>query len=279
VAITKIIHQTTNDKTKLDDLVAANIVRLKELNEGWDYRLYDEHERRDFISACYGERMLSCYDRIIPVYGAARADLFRYLLLYEYGGAYIDIKSTIDRPLDEVLRPDDQYILSYWRNGRGQPYEGWGVHANVEGVTNEFQQWHVVSAPKHPFLNAVIEKVVNNIETYDPIADGVGKKGVMKLTGPVAYTSAILPIKEAHAHRFVEIEDLSFRYTIFPADRKRQFGHEHIASFSNHYSTQVVPIIAADERGLRGAAVGAVTQSRLLARRCRNLLKRAVGRL
>jgi inositol phosphorylceramide mannosyltransferase catalytic subunit len=280
MTIPKIIHQTISNKTVLDDLVVRNIQYLKDLNSDWSYRLYDESERRDFVLKFYGAEMLGYYDRITHLYGAAKADLFRYLALYEQGGVYIDIKSTINKPLDEVLRPDDQYILSHWRNQRGQSYEGWGLHANVEGVRNEYQQWHVIAARRHPFLKAVIEKVTNNIRTYDPFSDGVGKKGVMKLTGPVAYTSAIMAIQDAHPHRLVEIEDLYFQYTIFPPTKSQKFGHEHIGLFSTHYSTQVEPIVAADETGgFRRIAVGLLTQYRLAIRRVRNLLKRAVGRI
>jgi mannosyltransferase OCH1-like enzyme len=280
MTIPKIIHQTISNKNALDDLVVRNIQYLKDLNKGWTYRLYDEAERRSFVLEFYGTEMLGYYDRITPLYGAAKADLFRYLALYEQGGVYIDIKSTINKPLDETLSSDDQYILSHWRNQRGQNYEGWGLHANVEGVRNEYQQWHIIAARRHPFLKAVIDKVVDNIQNYDPFSDGVGKKGVMKLTGPVAYTSAITRVKDLYPHRLVEIEDLSFQYTIFPPTTRQKFGHEHIALFSTHYSTQVEPIVAAGETGpLQRISVGLLTQYRLTVRRGRNLIKRAVGRI
>ena len=51
----------------------------------------------NYIRREYGESILSCYLRIDPVYGAARADLFRYLLLYRTGGVYLDIKSAARR--------------------------------------------------------------------------------------------------------------------------------------------------------------------------------------
>ena len=186
--------------------------------------------------------MLTYYDRINPLYGAARADLFRYLLLYEHGGVYLDIKSTIDRALDDVLRLDDVYLLSQWRNRRGQVYQDWGVHhPSIDGVLNEYQQWHIAAAPKHPFLAAVIAKVRRNIDGYNPFRDGVGKSGVVKLTGPIAYTSAIQPIERYHRHRLVDIEDLGFRYSIFPSTGSNKYGHVEI--FASHYTILSAPII------------------------------------
>jgi mannosyltransferase OCH1-like enzyme len=277
MTIPKIIHQTMSDKNTLDDLAASNIVKLKNLNRGWEHRLYDEVERRNFIGDRYGQTMLSSYERIDPLYGAARADLFRYLALYEYGGVYLDIKSTVSRPLDEVLDEDDCYLLSNWRNKRGERYEGWGVHRNVDGVDNEYQQWHIVASPGHPFLEAVIEKVRRNIDEYNAITDGVGKNGVMKLTGPIAYTSAIKPIERLHAHRLVDIEDLGFQYSIYAPTEAHKYGH--VAIFSSHYSKRVDPIVVRERKGdIQSLLVTMLTGYRLVHRVVRDSIKRLLGR-
>ncbi len=38
-----------------------------------------------------------------PRYGVVLADIFRYLVIYNEGGVYLDIKSTVNRPLDEII--------------------------------------------------------------------------------------------------------------------------------------------------------------------------------
>jgi len=248
MTIPKIIHQTVPDKNKLDSIISENISKLRSANKNWDYRLYGDPECRDFILECYGPKMLGYYDRINPRYGAARADLFRYLLVYEHGGIYLDIKSTVDGALDDVVHADDVYLLSKWKNGRGQKYDGWGTyHPHIDGVDNEYQQWHIVASAKHPFLEAVIEKVQNNIDSYDPFKDGVGKLGVMKLTGPIAYTAAIQPVLSRHAFSLVDIEDLGFRYSIVPSTKTNKYGHVEL--FANHYTTLAEPVVTGRERG------------------------------
>jgi mannosyltransferase OCH1-like enzyme len=42
----------------------------------------------------------------------AKADFWRYLVLYKYGGVYIDIDSSIDVPLDSFINGGDCAILS-----------------------------------------------------------------------------------------------------------------------------------------------------------------------
>jgi mannosyltransferase OCH1-like enzyme len=242
MTIPRVIHQTIPDKANLDELISKNIQHLKSINKSWDYCLYDDKDCARFISDRYGSVMLNYYERINPLYGAARADLFRYLLIYEYGGVYLDIKSTIVSPLDNVLLEDDVYLLSKWRNGPGEDYEGWGIYnPSIDGVESEYQQWYIAASPGHPFLKAVIEKVRHNIDRYSPFTDGVGKNGVMKLTGPIAYTSAIEPIRSSDKCRVVDIENLGFRYSIIPSENHNQYGH--VKLFKNHYTTLTAPIV------------------------------------
>lgn len=206
MAIPKIIHQAA-----LDPKIADNIELLKRLNKGWDYRLYEDRDCRKFVGEVYGSDFLDAFDRFGSDYGAAKADFFRYMLIYETGGVYLDIKSTCLAPLDTVLRDDDHYILAHWADGAGRHPE--------YGVEDEFQQWHVIARPKHPFLKAVLSDVKRNIDRYDPASDGVGKIGVLKLTGPIAYTKAIAPLLGLYPHRLVNAEACHLRYSVLVDDQ------------------------------------------------------------
>src|SRR5665213_1678332 len=101
MAIPRIIHQTVPDKNNMRPEFRDNVSRLQSLNKNWEHRLYDDQEIRDFIVDSYGSETIDYYERINPLYGAARADFFRYLLLYKFGGVYLDIKSTASKSLDD----------------------------------------------------------------------------------------------------------------------------------------------------------------------------------
>lgn len=218
--IPKIIHQTISIKENLNHSIEQNLRTIKEMNGDWECRLYDENDRRKFISSTYDRRVLKIYEKIRPEYGAAKADLFRYLLIHEIGGVYLDIKSTTPRPLSEVIEPDDSYILSHWDNKPDGRNPGYGIWKQF-GVENEFQQWHIMAAPKHPYLSAVIKRVLFNVENYDPLRNGVGKLGVLLTTGPISYTRAISPIQDAYSHRVVQIEDLGVMYSFIERSNAR----------------------------------------------------------
>lgn len=239
MTIPALLHQTIASTPDLNAELAANVARLKDLQRGWTHTLYDDRDIESFINAEYGERMLRHYARINPRYGAARADFFRYLLLYRRGGVYLDIKSTVDQPLTQTIADNDVYVLSHWDNAPGRPYENWGIYPGCEG-RGEFQQWHIIAAPGHPFLQAAISAVIRNIALYDFARDGAGKRAVVGVTGPLAYTRAIMPILALAPHRIVNIETLGFRYSIAPGTPDEM---NHRALFADHYATLEEPLI------------------------------------
>lgn len=228
--IPKIIHQTTSDKARLHPALRDNVHRIKALNPDWEHRLYDNAECRAFIEAHYDSDTLRLYDRISPRYGAARADFFRYLLMYRVGGVYLDIKSTVVHPLSSVVSDETPYLISCWDSGPGGRDEGAGKHSKY-GVEDEFQQWFIVAEPRHPFLGVVIQRVIDNIERYDALHGGVGASGVLRTTGPIAYTLAIQPVLAQHRHQLVDIHELGFRYSCLPNDARRDQHRKIIPSY------------------------------------------------
>jgi len=243
-AIPRILWRTAPASALVGPL-RDNVAAMAAANPGWDQRVLDDAGIEALVERDYGRAMLRWYRRIAPEYGAARADLFRYLALYRHGGVYLDVKSRFARPIDQVIRPDDRFLLSQWRNEPGEPHEGWGLHPELADVpSGEFQQWHIVCVPGHPYLRAVIERVLAGIASYSIRHTGVGWWGVLRTTGPIAYTRAILPILDRHPHRRVADESaLWLEYSVL--DRS-----SHQGLFRRHYVGNTSPV--ARRPGVKG---------------------------
>ncbi len=241
--IPRIIHQIYLG-SEVPSVLQSNIEDIRKRNPHWAHQFYDDKRAMEFITEYYGQYVLTMYLRINPDYGVARADLLRYLVLYAHGGVYIDVKSTFAQPIDEVVRGDEGYILSRWRNQIGEPHEGWGLHADLAHLEGgEFQQWHVIASPGHPFLRAVIERVVNGVASYSARRTGTGWIGVLRLTGPIAYTQAIMPILNSHPHRIVRNElDLGLIYSTL-----EKSTHQEL--FKKHYTENLDAVVL--NKGLR----------------------------
>ena len=83
------IYQTWYTK-ELPELLQQNITLLKEQNPEFTFYLFDDNDCREFIQKYFDDYVINAFDKLIP--GAYKADLFRYCILYIYGGIYLDIK-------------------------------------------------------------------------------------------------------------------------------------------------------------------------------------------
>lgn len=87
--IPKIIFRTyKNNIYKISEEIYK--IYLEDININKDYKLFyfDDQDCQDFIDSLGNERLLKAYNKLIP--SAFKADLFRYAILYMYGGIYID---------------------------------------------------------------------------------------------------------------------------------------------------------------------------------------------
>ena len=230
-SIPKVVHQTYHKKI-LPPEIQQNIAHLKSANPEWEFRLYDDNDIENYIQTHYPQ-IISIYKKINPIYGAARADFFRYLLMYNEGGVYLDIKSGLNKPLKNIISANEQFIVCYWNLANKV------THDVISNPNGEIQQWHIATVKGHPFLKSVIENVCNNIKHYNPLLHDTGHWGVLNLTGPIAYTAAITPFLSTHACRICyDHDDVGFTYSIYQSNvnANNAFVAHHKAYDKKHYT-------------------------------------------
>ena len=239
--IPKDVYQVCSDKRTLSLAIRANIKLMQDNNPDYKFHLFDNEERLELL-ANYNKELYKAYCKINPKYGAARADFFRYIWVYKNGGMYMDQKSTLTKPLKDIIRPTDKFILSQWDNhGNKARYLMWGTeHNNVIPLKHgEFLQWCIVSEPKHIFLENIIKLVLKNIYEYTPEKNGVGRTSVYRVTGPIPYTHGILlALKNKDIYRLTNItQNEGVLYSIF------KNPHAHMGIVDRHYSSLTEPLI------------------------------------
>ena len=63
--------------------------------------IFDKKDREFFIKENFDKTVLKAYNSIIP--GGFKADLWRYCILYKYGGIYVDLDIIPNYSLDSLL--------------------------------------------------------------------------------------------------------------------------------------------------------------------------------
>jgi len=214
IHIPKVIYTGVSDLKNVHPDISENWSNLRRLNPTWSHCPFDDTMQEDFIRSYYGKAVLKTYLSIDPLYGAARSDLFRYLLIFEKGGGWLDSKSTCKFTLDSVLKTEDKYLLSHWKN-QETGFVTKGIWRDIILPCPEFQNWFIFSSPGHIFLERTIENALKKLRNYHPLISGVGRQAVVTTTGPILYTSTIYPLLESFEYRRFSSYENGFRYSIF----------------------------------------------------------------
>ena len=164
MAIPKIIHQTFKT-AKLPLITRWHINNFRKKNPGYAYEFYDDERVESFFNEEFDAAVVHAYKKLNI--GAAKADMFRYAVLYKKGGIYLDIDSSINSRLDSFIEPGDKAIITH------------------EGHPSLFAQWALIYEAGHPFLKRTLEKIVDNISSNKFPND------VHRMTGPTVYTESI----------------------------------------------------------------------------------------
>jgi mannosyltransferase OCH1-like enzyme len=179
--IPKIIYQTWKTKLLHEKLY---IIRdhIQKLNPTYQIILYDDDDMDTFIKKHFDDFTYKCYKQLNV--GAAKADFWRYCILYINGGVYLDMDATIIRPLDELIEDDEQCIITRERN------------------LGAFNNWIMIFEKRHPILLNCIKKCCYNITNKTT-------NNVCMLTGPHGpFTNAInevlIPLYKNVKHLYFE---------------------------------------------------------------------------
>jgi mannosyltransferase OCH1-like enzyme len=161
--IPKRIYQTWKTK-ELPNGIRLVIKRMMELNPTYTHYLYDDTEMDSFVNEHFNGPIADAYNQLNI--GASRADMWRYLILYKYGGVYLDIDSAILKCLDTLIRKEDVAIITR------------------EQFNGLYNQWILIFKKGHPLLKAIIEQCVENINKRS-------SNNILHLTGSTVFTKVI----------------------------------------------------------------------------------------
>lgn len=165
--IPKIIWQTYKDPFESLPAYAKEFAQTWiDLNPEYEYRYFDDAQAAEFVLKEYGQEV---YDLFINVpVGVMRGDMFRYLVVFRFGGVYADLDARCLKPISSWMLDDKSMIICPEHS----------LH---------FCQWTFAAEAGHPVLSKVIEKMIDRLKT----ADYTIPHFVHYLTGPGMWTSGI----------------------------------------------------------------------------------------
>lgn len=138
--IPKIIWQTMKTN-RVPLLMKDYIDSWIDKNPEYEYRFYDDEDIKKFLKTNFPQ-YFEGYKKI--KYGASKADLWRYLIIYKYGGVYADMDCECINPLREWVKPSAEYVTQL-------------------GINKDICQWLIISTPGNPIFLKAAKKSLENI--------------------------------------------------------------------------------------------------------------------
>lgn len=169
--IQKNIFQTFSKNT-IPEKVQEIIDTLKNKNPEYRYYFFNESDRHDFVVTNFCRDIQTAYESL--QINAAKADFWRYLILYKLGGVYIDIDSYIETSIRAFLGEKDTALITREQN---------------KGL---FVQWCLFFAKEHPILQQLIDHCTKNILNTKAHKIAIHSPSELsRITGPKAYSTII----------------------------------------------------------------------------------------
>jgi len=149
----------------------------KQMNPSCEYKLWNDTEVEQFVAETSADLIWPLWQGLKPV---ERADVFRYLVVYEQGGYYADVDVSCTRPIREYPVPTETQMIVGYQGGYRMP--GTKPTSPLQRV-EQFEQWFFASAPRNPVLRRTLELVVQKFHwrVHNPC----------EMTGPATFSDAI----------------------------------------------------------------------------------------
>ena len=207
--------------TNLPPVVEQQWSETRMMNSDYEFRRMDDEGIEQFIKDEFDETVSAAFMSLNPDLGAMRADFWRYCVLYKYGGVYSDLDSNIAVPLKEWVNQDalisfernpwDHFMApcsKVWRHVDLRFPEMTIVAPNRQRYL--FVQWFLVfPTPGHPILAEMIRLMTELITRWKDTPETnrwSTKERVVCLTGPVAFSVAIMNSWEASGRNWTRLQ-------------------------------------------------------------------------
>ena len=193
--VPKLIHRTWFSNTMSNAMYKTAYLPWIKLNPSHTMIWYNDKDVELYMKN-YGKREYRAFKKLIC--SAYKIDLFRLLILYEYGGVYADSYTVPSVSIDEMIS----------RSGLNEQDIFISILDCEFVVTDGIHNGFMITTPKHPFIKQAIEDVLSNIEY------GKEEKS-MSMTGPIALSKSIHKCLNHQIPHQIGLNNHQYKYYLF----------------------------------------------------------------
>lgn len=207
--ITPAVYQTW-ESNNFGRRHAKEIGKFRSLNPGLDFYIYNKEQRDAYMLKSWGNRPIyQAYKN--AKFGQIKADIFRYCIVFEFGGYYFDISKGCAVPLNTLHSPNSIGLLTNESNDRKVPVSPQLIPLYCE-PKKLFVQWAFGFAPRCPILGTAIELIEKNIDSYQAKKFENSSEAILDFSGTHLFTRAVDQFASVHRLKDIAQSGVDFNH-------------------------------------------------------------------
>ena len=165
------------------------IIDFRSLNPEFEFYLYNAKMRDEYMYRYWGNhRVCQIYERsLFPV---MRSDIFRYCVLYHFGGFYMDINNILVEPFKKFFSNQHLAVITYEQTWCQIPAPLMAVDRMLK-PDRCAAQWGFGFAAGHPILAATIDNICFYQSAFQDKEFGAPCEAIRTFTGPGMFTYSV----------------------------------------------------------------------------------------
>ena len=184
-SIPRVVYSTTESRW-VHPTHFKSISQFRENNDDLDFVVFDREARDEYMEQRWGSHPIyDVYRRAL--FGQMKADIFRYCVVFDNGGYYVDFNKGIDARITDFHPADALGLISYETNPE-LVFPDEEVAPQLQNPFNLVMQWAFGFGPGHLFLEMVIDRIVEIEPYFRERSFKFPKTALLTITGPGVFS-------------------------------------------------------------------------------------------
>jgi len=192
----------TFKSSDIDDEHGQILQKFRNENLDFNFFFFDDEKMDEYMANNWGHRKIfKAYK--LSKFGASKADRWRYCVLYQFGGVYLDFDSRIKCSLSHIVGTDFEEVISYENNSLLDfispiytPDIEFFLNAKpksniLEKTENPALNWMLAFKKEHPLLEIVIKNIEKYCDFFIDRRFDSTHMAVVNCTGPIMFTRSL----------------------------------------------------------------------------------------
>jgi mannosyltransferase OCH1-like enzyme len=190
------IHQIwLQGEDNIPEKFKSNITQIKNLHPTWQYTLWDDIQIIQLLRGMNSKSLFKVENNknpssLIDIYYKMehlhqKVDFARYVILYQFGGAYVDMDAKSIKPMDDLVEQSTNYemLVSQLNLSTVENYITTGYKYSINNGV-------IIAKRKSSVLKSLIQKIINDYHC-DIWSRKIKPICINQTTGPKRFTQTI----------------------------------------------------------------------------------------